>query len=78
MTIPTDGDAPSLNLAQSVLLTAYELSRLPAPGEIPKFVTQTEIRRLFRRVQSTIRLLEYASRGDRDLEAEIRSEEHTS
>ncbi|MCJ7586846.1 MAG: RNA methyltransferase [Candidatus Aminicenantes bacterium] len=71
LTIPTDDAAPSLNLAQSVLLAAYELSRLPAPGEIPKFVTQTEIQRLFRRVQSTIRLLEYTARGDRDLEAEI-------
>ncbi len=71
LTIPTDAAAPSLNLAQSVLLAAYELSRLPAPGENPRFVTQAELRLLFRKIQSTIRLLEYAARGDRDLEAEI-------
>jgi TrmH family RNA methyltransferase len=71
LTIPTDAAAPSLNLAQSVLLTAYELSLLPAPGENPKFVTQTEIKTLLGKLRATIRLLDYSARGDRDLEADI-------
>jgi TrmH family RNA methyltransferase len=71
LTIPTDQAAPSLNLAQSVLLTAYALSRLPAPGPVPKFVTQAEIRTLVKKLRSTIKALDYAARGDRDLEADI-------
>lgn len=71
LTIPTDPAAPSLNLAQSVLLTAYALSRLPAPGPAPKFVTQVEVRALLRKLRATIKALDYAARGDRDLEADI-------
>ena len=71
LTIPTDPAAPSLNLAQSVLLTAYALSRLPPPGPIPEFVTQAEIRILLKKLRATIKALDYAARGDRDLEADI-------
>jgi tRNA/rRNA methyltransferase len=71
LTIPTDPAAPSLNLAQSVLLTAYALSRLPAPGPAPKFVTQAEVRALLKKLRATIKALDYAARGDRDLEADI-------
>jgi len=72
MTIPSDPSSPSLNLAQSVLLVAYELSRgtyrAGAPAEL---VERAELDLLYRHLRSTLKLLEYIPRGNRDLEARI-------
>lgn len=71
MTIPSDPSSPSLNLAQSVLLTAYELSRGTYMAEAPKLVERRELEMLYRHIRSTLKLLEYIPRGNRDLEMRI-------
>ncbi len=71
MTIPSDPSSPSLNLAQSVLLVAYELSQGTYRAEAPELVERAEIDLLYRHLRSTLKLLEYIPRGDRDLEARI-------
>jgi len=58
--IPTSVDAPSLNLAQSVLLVAYELSSLTLKGESPHvFIKKEELDLLFKRIESTLKLIGY-------------------
>jgi len=71
LTIPTDGEHPSINLAQSVLLIAYELNQAAAEEEVPELSTQSEMNRLFIRIKSVLNLLEYLPQGDRDLEEDI-------
>jgi len=71
LTIPSDPSAPSLNLAQSVLLVAYELSRETYKTTAPVLSTHEELERLYDRIRSTLLLLEYIPRGDRDLEKAI-------
>ncbi len=71
MTIPSDPSSPSLNLAQSVLLTAYELSRGTYRAEAPKLVERRELEMLYRHIRSTLKLLEYIPRGNRDIEMRI-------
>lgn len=71
MTIPSDPSSPSLNLAQSVLLVAYELSQGTYRAEAPELLERAELEMLYRRLRSTLKLLEYIPRGNRDLEARI-------
>jgi TrmH family RNA methyltransferase len=71
LTIPSSPTFPSLNLAQSVMITAYELSRLEARPQSPGLVENKEIQKLYRRFPKTIRLLGYGRKGDKDLGAEI-------
>jgi len=68
-TIPSDPSSPSLNLAQSVLLVAYELSRKTYWAQFPRAVTRPELEILHQHIHDTLRLLEYIPRGNRDLEA---------
>jgi TrmH family RNA methyltransferase len=71
ITIPSDPSSPSLNLAQSVLLVAYELSKKTYSSRFPAAVTRPELEVLLRHIHDTLRLLEYIPRGNRDLEARI-------
>ena len=71
ITIPSDPSSPSLNLAQSVLLVAHELSRKTYSGQFPRAVTRPELEILHHHIHDTLKLLEYIPRGNRDLEARI-------
>ena len=71
VSIPTSEAQPSLNLAQAVLLAAYELSRHGAPhgarAEIPPLVTQEELESLYERADKLLKTLGYGPRGTQDL-----------
>lgn len=71
ITIPADHLSPSLNLAQSVLLVAYELGQKAYKAASPELVKRAELETLYSHVQSTLKLLDYIPRGNRDLEARI-------
>ena len=71
LTIPSDPSSPSINLAQSVLLVAYELSQKTYRTEAPKLVEHEELELLHHHIHSALRFLEYTPRGDRDLEIRI-------
>ena len=71
ITIPANSLSASLNLSQSVLLVAYELSQKTYKAEFPELARQKEIDSLYRRIRSTLRLLEYIPRGSNDLEMKI-------
>jgi TrmH family RNA methyltransferase len=71
VTIPSNPLFPSLNLAQSVMLVAYELAQKSYKQNGPQFVRHKEIDKLYQRILSTLRLLDYIPRGDKDLEAKI-------
>lgn len=71
ITIPANPYAPSLNLAQSIMLVAYEIGYKNYSAEVPKLVKQDEIDYLLKHIESTLKLLEYIPRGDRDLEKKI-------
>jgi len=71
LTIPSAPAFPSLNLAQSVLIAAYELSRLEVKTKSPGLVELKELRELYRRFPKTLQLLGYGRKGDKDLKAEI-------
>lgn len=71
ITIPSDSLSPSINLAQSVLLVAYELSGHTFKSKSPELVTQNELNNLYDNIKSTLELLEYIPRGSRDLEPRI-------
>lgn len=71
VTIPSDPETPSLNLAQSVLLVAYELSRKSYKTALPELVEYERLPHLYERIEASLRLLEYIPRGDRDLEKKI-------
>lgn len=71
MTIPSDPSSPSLNLAQSLLLVAYELSQGTYRTEAPRFVGREEIERLHEHLRETLKLLDYIPRGNRDIEERI-------
>lgn len=71
ITIPANPASASLNLSQSVLLVAYELSRKTYKTEFPELARRKEIDALYKRIRSTLRLLEYIPRGSSDLEARI-------
>jgi TrmH family RNA methyltransferase len=80
MSVPVSSDHPSLNLAQAVLLVAYELSRAEyrdsesksQPDIKPiRLVPHEELTALTVKISETLRMLEYIPRGDRDLEKKI-------
>ncbi len=71
ITIPTNTSSPSLNLAQSVLLVAYELSIKTFKVDIPPLVKNEDLTVLYNHIHSTLKLLEYIPRGDRNLEMKI-------
>lgn len=79
ITIPTSKEQPSLNLAQAVLIVAYELSKAEyaggkgqgAVGERQEMVNHKEIASLHERISKTLKLLEYIPKGDRNLEKKI-------
>ncbi|KJU85703.1 RNA methyltransferase, TrmH family, group 1, partial [Candidatus Magnetobacterium bavaricum] len=75
MTIATSQAQPSLNLAQAVLLVAYELSAVcinntPArrpPGLVP----QVQLNLLYDRIAETLNNLGLVNRGSEDLKSYI-------
>lgn len=69
--IPTYEEAPSLNLAQAVLLVAYELACQSLVTEMPDLVTSVEMKPLFEHIRKTLGLLGYIPRGNRDMEERI-------
>ncbi|GBE01474.1 putative tRNA/rRNA methyltransferase [bacterium BMS3Bbin06] len=69
--IPTSEEAPSLNLAQSVLIVAYELTKGEMNTETPAFVPHEELPALFEHIGKTLDILGYFPRGDRDMEVRI-------
>jgi tRNA C32,U32 (ribose-2'-O)-methylase TrmJ len=71
ITIPANPAFPSLNLAQSVMLVAYELSQVKPAAEVPELVENREVQKLLKRIKVTLALLEYRPKGDRNLETEI-------
>ena len=87
LNIPSSKIQPSLNLAQAVLLTAYELSKCgygpeDAGSEIGKkklnnwtlkgdLAAHGEVDPLYERISSMLELLDYIPRGDRNLKGKI-------
>ena len=71
ITIPTNTSSPSLNLAQSVLLVAYELSIKTFKVDTTPLVKIEDLTVLYNHIHSTLKLLEYIPRGDRNLEMKI-------
>jgi TrmH family RNA methyltransferase len=71
ITIPANPVSTSLNLSQSVMLVAYELGRKTYKADFPELVTHREINSLYSRIRSTLKLLEYIPRGNRDIESRI-------
>jgi TrmH family RNA methyltransferase len=83
ITIPTSKEQPSLNLAQAVLIVAYELSKAEYKSQESRvggqelkeekriLVNHEELMSLYKRVAETLRLLEYIPKGDRNLEKKI-------
>jgi TrmH family RNA methyltransferase len=69
--IPSNRDAPSLNLAQAVLLVAYELSCQTLETELPELVPYEEMRSMFEHIRMTLKTLGYIPRGNRDMEERI-------
>jgi len=70
-TIPSSTDQPSLNLAQAVLLVAYELSQLEARDNAHRLVSREEMLPLFDRISRTLKIMGYMPRGQRDMEGKI-------
>ncbi len=74
LTIPTSKEQPSLNLAQAVLIVAYELSKCSCESQAPnneKLINYEELGVLYSRISNILRLLEYIPKGNRDLERKI-------
>jgi TrmH family RNA methyltransferase len=80
LTIPANNEHPSLNLAQAVLIVAYELSRaeyrkseyeVTSHGGASALVSHKEVALLYKRISDTLKLLEYIPAGDRDIEKKI-------
>lgn len=80
VTIPASKKAPSLNLAQAVLIIAYELhcQGMEIFGDRDviettpfKLVSHDEIEGLLKRLRIALKTLGYIPRGDRDLEKKI-------
>ncbi|MBI4685123.1 MAG: RNA methyltransferase [Nitrospirae bacterium] len=71
ITIPSEPSMPSLNLAQSVLLVAYELSQKTYKAETPSLVLHEKLETLYTHIRSTLKMLEYIPRGNRDIEVRI-------
>jgi TrmH family RNA methyltransferase len=71
ITIPADTASPSLNLAQSVLLVAYELAQTTYKKALPALVEHARLAALYERIDTVLKLLEYIPIGDRALEKKI-------
>lgn len=80
MSIPVSCEHPSLNLAQAVLIVAYELScvecrhsELNSRRDVKptRLVPHNEMIALTAKIHETLKMLEYSPRGDRNLEKEI-------
>jgi tRNA C32,U32 (ribose-2'-O)-methylase TrmJ len=71
LTIPSSPEFPSLNLAQSVMVVAYELARAAVKTPPLPLVESRESRKLFKRLPKTLQALGYGRAGDKDLPAEI-------
>jgi len=80
LSIPADNRHPSLNLAQAVLIVAYELSRAEYEGAgseqqpeecAARLVPHKELQLLYMRISETLKLLQYIPAGDRDIERKI-------
>jgi TrmH family RNA methyltransferase len=71
LTIPSNPAFPSLNLAQCVMIVAYELGRAGTRHKAPPLLENREVLGLFRRIPKTLHSLGYARAGDKDLPAEI-------
>jgi TrmH family RNA methyltransferase len=73
LSIPSNAEHPSLNLAQAVLVVAYELSRVeyrkPASASRVNevLVSHEELKNLYSRIKETLGMLDYLPKGDRDL-----------
>lgn len=70
--IPATPENPSFNLAQAVLIIAYELSntdRTSSPP--PAIISNQELSNLFQRLRKAIKMTGYAPKGIRDDEAQI-------
>jgi TrmH family RNA methyltransferase len=70
-TIPSNPGCPSLNLSQSVMILAYELSRVAPSGDAVPMVGSREVQHLMKRVRAALDILGYGKKGDRDLRADI-------
>lgn len=77
ISIPANTEHPSLNLAQAVLIIAYELSRAEYRSKSKRvsgaeaLVSHEELTTLYGRISDTLKLLEYFPSGDRDLEKKM-------
>ncbi len=82
LTIPANREHPSLNLSHAVMVVAYELSKaqygedaVPVKSKRPpgrgSEVSHGELAALYERMSNIIKLLDYAPRGDRNLEKQI-------
>ncbi len=71
ITIPTSPSQPSLNLAQSVMLVAYELTQKLYKKALPELATHEELEALYKRIPYVLKLLEYTPKGDRNIEIKI-------
>ncbi|MBF0344778.1 MAG: RNA methyltransferase [Nitrospirae bacterium] len=77
MTIATSSAQPSLNLAQAVLIVAYELSlRLPdntiAAHTTPEqLMPQADLHNLYNRITEALHYLGFSMRGSENLESDI-------
>ncbi len=86
MTIPANKKQPSLNLAQAVMIIAYELSKAGMKGprtkcedvntryliaDPPKMACQEELAHLYERMEKALRLLEYIPPDDKFIRRKI-------
>lgn len=75
ITIPTSYEQPSLNLAQAVLIVAYELSKLELSANEKrtdiKLVNTEELTVLYSRISNSLKILGYIPKGNRNLEKKI-------
>jgi TrmH family RNA methyltransferase len=81
ITIPTSKEQPSLNLAQAVLIVAYELSKSEysvqqsavssQKSKAERLSSHNELTALYSRISKILKLLEYIPKGDRNLEKKI-------
>ena len=81
LTIPTDKAQPSLNLAQAVMIVAYELlradgkkvpsKRIYKKEPLPYLLEHGELTFLYSRISKILKLLGYIPRGDKDIEKKI-------
>lgn len=70
--IPAAPENPSFNLAQAVLIVAYELSYTDyTSGPPPVIISNQELSNLSQRLRKTIKMTGYAPKGIRDDEQQI-------